>query len=126
MARVLVAEDDAAVRDFVVRSLGLAGHRVEAVADGAAALDRLHAAGIEIDLLLADIRMPVMDGIALALRMARDRPALPILLMTGFADQRQQAAGLESLIRGVLAKPFSLDELNAAVTAALRPAETGG
>jgi two-component system, cell cycle response regulator CpdR len=54
------------------------------------------------DLLLTDIKMPMMDGIALALAASRDYPALPILLMTGYADQRERASGLELLIRDVI------------------------
>jgi two-component system, cell cycle response regulator CpdR len=69
--------------------------------------------------LLTDIKMPVMDGIALALATARDFPVLPILLMTGYADQRERASGLESLIRDVITKPFTLAQLKAAVSAAL-------
>jgi DNA-binding response OmpR family regulator len=69
--------------------------------------------------------MPVMDGIALALKVSRDRPDLPILLMTGFADQRERADGLETLVREVLAKPFTLDELLAAVGRALKVSEPG-
>ena len=64
-----------------------------ATADGAEALDTLQREDGEFDLLLADIKMPVMDGIALALAAARDFPDLPILLMTGYADQRERASG---------------------------------
>jgi CheY-like chemotaxis protein len=71
------------------------------------------------DLLLTDIRMPVMDGIALALAAARDFPDLTILLMTGYADQRERAQGLDALIHDVLAKPFTLAMLRAAVSEAL-------
>jgi two-component system cell cycle response regulator CpdR len=63
--------------------------------------------------------MPVMDGIALALAAARDYPDLTILLMTGFADQRERAQGLDALIHDVLKKPFSLDEFRMAVKGAL-------
>ena len=63
--------------------------------------------------------MPVMDGLALALAAARDFPKLPILLMTGFADQRERASGLEALISDVISKPFSVAEIRFAVAAAL-------
>ena len=66
------------------------------------------------ELLLTDIRMPVMDGIALALAAARDIPALTILLMTGYADQRERAHGLDALIHDVVAKPFTLATIRAA------------
>lgn len=117
-ASVLVAEDDAPVRETVRRGLELAGCRVDTAADGAEALDLLRG-GLAPDLVLADIRMPVMDGIALALAVAREWPRLPVLLMTAYADQRERADGLDDLIAGVVRKPFSLAELRAAVEAAL-------
>jgi CheY-like chemotaxis protein len=119
MARILVAEDEAALRDLVRRGLEETGHRVSVAADGAEALDLLTHEQGAFDLLLADIRMPVMDGIALALAAARDFPDLTILLMTGYADQRERAHGLETLIHGVIAKPFTLAELKSEVAAAL-------
>ena len=67
--------------------------------------------------------MPIMDGIALALAAARDFPKLTILLMTGYADQRERAAGLEGLVHGVIAKPFTVAELRFAVAAALAKAK---
>lgn len=118
MASILVAEDDEAVRDFVTRGLALDGHAVTPARDGSEALHALHG-GLSVDLLLADIKMPVMDGIALALAVVRDWPHIPVLLMTGYADQRERAAGLDSLIQGVLNKPFTLQELHQHVRAAL-------
>ena len=102
------------------RALELKGHEVMAVHDGAEAAAALSGAGKPFDLLLADIKMPVMDGIALALLAAKDHPDLPILLMTGYADQRERAHGLDQLIRDVVAKPFTLEEIAAAVAGALR------
>ena len=106
MARILIAEDEEPVRALVARALAEDGHAVVATADGAEALDMLQSEDGAFDLLLADIKMPVMDGIALALAVARDFPELPILLMTGYADQRERASGLEALICDVIAKPF--------------------
>jgi two-component system cell cycle response regulator CpdR len=119
MASILIAEDEEPLRAFVSRGLQLDGHVIDAAQDGAAALDMLMTAGAHYDLLLTDIRMPMMDGIELALAASRERPAMPILLMTGFADQRERARNLEALIRDVLAKPFTLAELRAAVRATL-------
>jgi two-component system cell cycle response regulator CpdR len=119
MARILVAEDEEALRGYVQRALTEAGHAVAVAADGAEALDVLTRQKGAFDLLLADIKMPVMDGIALSLGVARDYPEVTILLMTGYADQRERAHGLDALIHGVLAKPFTLDEIKAAVAAAL-------
>ncbi len=119
MANILVAEDDASVREFVRRALEHKGHAVVSTQDGAEAAAALQGAGTEFDLLLADIKMPVMDGIALALKAAKDKPDMPILLMTGYADQRERAHGLDQLIEDVIAKPFTLEEINAIVDKAL-------
>ena len=91
MARILIAEDEEALRSFVARALAQDGHEVLVTADGAEALDLMIRDGGRFDLLLADVRMPVMDGIALALAVARDYPEAIILLMTGYADQRERA-----------------------------------
>jgi CheY-like chemotaxis protein len=120
MAHLLIAEDDEAVRTLVVRALTEDGHDVVAAADGAEALDALQREGGRFDLLLTDIKMPVMDGIALALAAARDFPTLPIVLMTGYADQRERASGLDALIRDLIAKPFTVAALKSAVANALR------
>ena len=83
------------------------GHNVTAVGDGGAALAALEET--PYDLLLTDIVMPGVDGIALALKATKDRPALPVVLMTGFADERQRAHNLDALIDRVVSKPFSLE-----------------
>lgn len=118
MASILIVDDEEMVRETVRRGLVLAGHEVAVAEHGADALDALNAGPLP-DLLLTDIKMPVMDGIALALACARDWPALPVLLMTGFADQRERASGLEAITRGVINKPFTLDDLRARVSQAL-------
>ena len=119
MARILLAEDEDSLRKLVARALVQDGHEVVQNCDGAAALDRLSREDGQYDLLLTDIRMPIMDGIALALAAGRDYPALPILLMTGYADQRERASGLELLIHDVITKPFTLTKICAAVREAL-------
>ena len=119
MARILIAEDEEPVRTLIARALAEDGHLVVATADGAEALDVLQRENGGFDLLLADIKMPVMDGIALALAVARDFPKLPILLMTGYADQRERASGLEALICDVIAKPFALAEIKFAMASAV-------
>jgi CheY-like chemotaxis protein len=118
-ARILIAEDEIAVRALVTRALTQDGHDVVATSDGGEALEAFTRADGRFDLLLTDIKMPVMDGIALALAVARDNPELPILLMTGFADQRERASGLDALIYDVIAKPFTLGEIQYAVAGAL-------
>ena len=118
-ARILIAEDEIAVRALVTRALTQDGHDVVATADGGEALDVFTNSDDKFDLVLTDIKMPVMDGIALALAVARDNPELPILLMTGYADQRERASGLDALIYDVIAKPFTLGEIQYAVAGAL-------
>ena len=118
MARILIAEDEEPMRSLVARALTLDGHQVTTATDGAEALDILSREQA-FELLLTDIRMPVMDGIALALATARDHPAVTILLMTGYADQRERAHGLDALIHDVITKPFSLTDLKNAVKEAL-------
>jgi two-component system, cell cycle response regulator CpdR len=120
MARVVVAEDEEGLRGFVARALALDGHEVMPAADGTEALELIVKNEGRFDLLLADIRMPVMDGIALALATARDYPELTILLMTGYADQRERAHGLDALIHDVVSKPFTLSQIRNAVNLALR------
>ncbi|MFD1697560.1 response regulator [Roseibium aestuarii] len=111
MGRILLAEDDEAVRSFVKRALELDGHTVVATEDGDEALDVLTRTGGQYDLLLSDIKMPVMDGIALAMDAARAYPHLPIVLMTGFADQRERTNGLDMIVYEVITKPFSLADI---------------
>lgn len=119
MARLLVAEDDEAVRAFLEKAFELDGHDVRTAEDGAMALEVLAEESGAFDLLLTDIQMPVMDGIALALSTVRDYPGLPILLMTGYANQRERAHGLESLVEDVIMKPFSLADIRDAVDGVL-------
>ena len=119
MARILLADDEEPVRGFLKRGLELDGHQITTAIDGGDALDRLNEVQGAFDLLLTDIRMPIMDGIALALAAKRDYPELTILLMTGFADQRERAKGLQAIVADVLTKPFSLADLRATVTRVL-------
>jgi two-component system, cell cycle response regulator CpdR len=119
MARILLAEDDEALRAMCARALRMDGHEIATACDGAEALDVIARDDASFDLLLTDIRMPIMDGIALALAAARDYPTLTILLMTGYADQRERAHGLDAIIDDVIAKPFSVTALRGAVTEAL-------
>ena len=120
MARILLAEDDDGVRAFVSRALAHMGHDVTEAEDGGLAAEICAERNGEFDLLLSDIKMPVMDGIALALNVAAQFPTLTILLMTGFADQRERAHGLDALIYDVVPKPFTLQTLLEKVDDALR------
>ena len=125
VARILIAEDEDDVRSLIARALLQDGHDVMTARDGAEALETLAREKGAFALLLTDIRMPVMDGIALALATARDYPAVTILLMTAYADQRERARGLNRLIHDVITKPFTLAAIQAAVTDALAAGKRG-
>lgn len=118
MARILVVEDEESVRDFVNRTLTMHGHSVLVARDGAEAVSLMEEH--HFDLLLSDIAMPMMDGISLALKVRASRPHVPILLMTGYADERQRAHNLSLLIEGLLTKPFNMEQLLKAVNKALK------
>ncbi len=122
MPRILIAEDDEPVRALVARALLENGHDVVTAPDGGAALEALAREKGRFDLLLADIQMPVMDGIALALATARDHPEVLIVLMTGYTDQRERAHGLDALIYDVLPKPLTVATVRNAVNEALATA----
>ena len=111
MARILLAEDDDNVRAFVARALGFAGHEVTECEDGGLAAEAMQAAERRV-------RPPALrhqdagDGRHRAgARRRRGLARVTIVLMTGFADQRERAHGLEALIYDVIPKPFSLAQL---------------
>jgi CheY-like chemotaxis protein len=119
MAKVLIADDEESMRQLVARAIAMDGHETTTAEDGAEALEILVKNNGRFDLLLTDIKMPVMDGIALALAVARDFPKLTILLMTGFADQRERASGLDAIVHDVITKPFAVADIRTAVADAL-------
>ena len=119
MARILIAEDEDALRSLCARALASDGHEVVAAGNGSEECETLAREHGRFDLLLTDIRMPIMDGIALALAAARDYPDLSILMMTGYADQRERAHGLDAIIHDVIAKPFTLADIRGAVNEAI-------
>src|SRR5246127_5793829 len=114
MSRVLIADDEESMRQLVARAIAMDGHEIVTAQDGAEALEILTREDGAFDLLLTDIQMPVMDGIALALAAARDFPDVTILLMTGFADQRERASGLNAIAHDLITKPFSVANIRAA------------
>ncbi|MEN5084086.1 response regulator [Bosea sp. TWI1241] len=115
MSRILVVDDEDSLRALIARGLTLDGHSCTMAADGAEALDILMAEQGRFDLLLTDIRMPLMDGIALALAAKQAFPELTIMLMTGYAEQRERARSLESIVAEVMTKPFTIAELRETV-----------
>ncbi|MBV8061420.1 MAG: response regulator [Alphaproteobacteria bacterium] len=112
-ARVLVAEDNPAVREFISRALAGAGYQVAAVPDGHQALEMLSKEHFHV--LVTDIVMPQIDGIALATKAVRLYPDLRIVMISGYAQERMRAHNLDSLVHSILAKPFSLEEICDAV-----------
>jgi len=118
MARILLAEDDAATRDLVQRALAMDGHAVIVTQDGAEALDRLQVPPA-FDLLITDVQMPGLDGVALVEKGLAASPRLRVVLMSGFADELGRAEHLKGRISRIISKPFTLEQIRSAVKAAL-------
>ncbi|MGI4731746.1 MAG: cell cycle two-component system response regulator CpdR [Janthinobacterium lividum] len=108
MIRILLAEDDAVMREYLARALERSGYSVAAVDRGTAALPLLEAEAF--DLLLTDIVMPEMDGIELAQRAAAMAPDMRVMFITGFAAVTLKA-GRQMPQARVLSKPFHLRDL---------------
>ena len=119
MARILLADDDAATRDLVHRALATDGHAVTLTQDGAEALEKLQEAPGAFDLLISDVQMPALDGIALAEQSLAAEPNLRVILMSGFADELGRADHLKGKLARVITKPVTLEQVRAAVRAAL-------
>jgi two-component system cell cycle response regulator CpdR len=115
MARILVVEDDDSVRQLAARALERAGHSVDTACDGEEGLQLIVDAEGRYDLVVSDIRMPAMDGIEMSRQAAARYPGLRIMLVTGFADQRERASELDGIIIDVLLKPFSLASIRETV-----------
>jgi two-component system, cell cycle response regulator CpdR len=111
MARILLADDDKATRDLVRRALEADGHSVLVTQDGNEALEQLKEGGQQFDVIVTDVEMPMLDGIALAERAYPLQPKVRILLMSGFAEQLDRAKELKAPHVGVLSKPFTLDQV---------------
>jgi DNA-binding response OmpR family regulator len=118
VARLLLAEDDEGIREPLARALQREGHEVEAVADGTTAA-RL---GSQQDyaLLVLDIGLPGLDGLDVCRQVRRERPGVPILLLTAQDGELDAVAGLDAGADDYVTKPFRLAELLARVRAQLR------
>ena len=118
--RVLLVDDEEDIREGISRKMDWLGLGFSLVGEAANGQDALELAEtLRPDVILTDIKMPIMDGIALALAAARDFPDLTILLMTGFADQRERASGLDAIVHDVITKPFAVADIRTAVADAL-------
>jgi CheY-like chemotaxis protein len=118
-ALIAVVEDEPGVRTLVERLLVRGGHRVLAFPDGGSALDALADPAVAIDLLVTDLVMPGPNGIEVARRVRRDRPGLPVMLMSGYAADALRSERIDEASIDLLAKPFSATELLERVAAAL-------
>src|SRR5215203_3435601 len=122
--RVLVAEDDRAVRESLVRGLRFEGYDVVAVTDARQALDAAGAA--TPDVVVLDVMMPVLDGLSACRQLRGRHPALPILLLTARHAVHDRVAGLDAGADDYLVKPYAMSELAARLRALLRRTSVSG
>jgi two-component system response regulator MprA len=117
--RILVVDDDAAVRESLRRALQLEGYEVGLAADGAEALERLdEPAGT--DAVVLDVSMPHVDGLEVSRRLRRSGNRVPILMLTARDEVTDRVAGLDAGADDYVVKPFALEELLARLRALLR------
>jgi two-component system response regulator MprA len=116
--RVLVADDDRAVRESLVRALNLEGYVVSAASDGAKALEMI---GVEQpDALILDVMMPMIDGLTVCRVLRSEKNRLPVLMLTARTETSDRVLGLDAGADDYLPKPFALEELLARLRALLR------
>ena len=120
MSRILVADDESAIRKVVRDALERAGHEVETAADGEEALARFDEGAF--DLVVADWNMPVLDGFELVRRI-RKLSSVPILMLTVRSEERDKVLLLDAGVDDYVTKPFGVGELGARVAALLRRTE---
>jgi two-component system response regulator MprA len=117
--KVMVVDDERAVRESLRRALELEGYEVELAEDGDDALARIAAAS-HPDALILDVLMPTMDGLEVCRRLRRDGNSVPVLLLTARAEVESRVAGLDAGADDYLPKPYALEELLARLRALLR------
>jgi two-component system, OmpR family, response regulator MprA len=122
--KILVVDDERAVRDSLRRALELEGYDVELAADGEEALERLSANG-EPDAVILDILMPKMDGLEVCRRLRREGHRLPVLMLTARDEVENRVSGLDAGADDYVTKPFALEELLARIRALLRRTSSG-
>ena len=121
MSTILVADDEPMLRSLVGRMLADHGYTALEAPDGAAALDIVSGSSRSVSLVLSDIVMPRLDGIALLERLSRSHPGLPVVLMSGYSDA-ELAVRTYAAPCGILRKPFSTAMLIAEVRRCLTTA----
>jgi excisionase family DNA binding protein len=115
--RVLVVDDEASIRDLLAKTLALAEYDVDTSPDGTSALDRMRA--FNYDLLIADLKMPGMDGLTLIRQAKRIKADLPIIIITGFSTESSAIEAVNLGVAGYLTKPFRVPQVLAAAARAL-------
>jgi excisionase family DNA binding protein len=115
--RVLVVDDEASIRDLLSKTLALAEYDVDTAGDGAAALDRMRQSGY--DLLIADLKMPGMDGLTLIRQAKKLKADLPVIIITGFSTESSAIEAVNLGVAGYLTKPFRVPQVLAAAAKAL-------
>jgi excisionase family DNA binding protein len=115
--RVLVVDDEASIRDLLAKTLALAEYDVDVAPDGRAALERIRM--YPYDLLIADLKMPGMDGLALIREAKRYKADLPVLIITGFSTEASAIEAVNLGVAGYLTKPFRVPQVLAAAAKAL-------
>ena len=115
--RVLVVDDEASIRDLLSKTLALAEYDVDTAPDGTSALDRLRA--VSYDLLIADLKMPGMDGLTLIRQAKRIKADLPVIIITGFSTESSAIEAVNLGVAGYLTKPFRVPQVLAAASKAL-------
>jgi excisionase family DNA binding protein len=117
--RVLVVDDEASIRDLLAKTLALAEYEVDTAPDGASALDRLREARGAYDLMIADLRMPGMDGLTLIREVKQINANIPIIIITGFSTESSAIEAVNLGVAGYLTKPFRVPQVLAAAAKAL-------
>jgi two-component system response regulator MprA len=121
-ARILVVDDERALRDSLRRALALEGYVVELASDGAEALDRISSHEVEPDAIVLDVLMPGVDGLEVARRLRAAGNRTPILMLTARDHVEDRVEGLDAGADDYVVKPFALEELFARMRALLRRA----
>jgi DNA-binding response OmpR family regulator len=119
--KILVVDDERAVRESLLRALALEGYDVDLAADGEEALESVRRA--EPDALILDVLMPGVDGLEVSRRLRRSGSKVPILMLTARDAIENRVEGLDAGADDYVTKPFGMDELLARLRAALRRAQ---
>ena len=116
-SRVLVVDDESSIRELLAKTLALAEYDVDTAPDGRAALERLRLG--HYDLLIADLKMPGMDGLTLIREAKRLKADMPVIIITGFSTESSAIEAVNLGVAGYLTKPFRVPQVLAAAARAL-------